>query len=163
MSFTRAQQGQFRKLVAEAWTSFRPGAKKCTKRCGECDFCAWYEATLFEATGNRSTSECDHRDDFNLAMSEFEVASGSGIYWSMKLHRADRERALYALREFAGRHGFGEEYLVAMARKKYEAKGGFPGMEGLVFEHIVALIARLKQVVRERRNEPAAAGEDHPF
>jgi hypothetical protein len=164
MSFSRAQQGQFRTMVGYAWTAFlkeNPAAQKCRKntRCAECDFCIWYEGALLEATGYRSTTDCNPGRDFNSAMAQFEVLAGAGIYWSVKQQKADRERVLWVLRKYATDHGFPEQYLEAIARTPFERgkRGTFPGLDALTSEDLVKVLGAVKrQVLRKRKPEAVA-------
>lgn len=170
MSFTRAQHGHFRRMVGFAWVQFLndfPDAQKCRKqqRCGACDFCTWYEGALMEATGKRSTSDCNHTQDFNLAMAQFEILAGAGIYWSVRQQNADKIRVLWLLRDYANNQGFNEAYLEAIARRPFEKRRcHFPGIDALTVEDLVKVLGALKrQALRKAKAAAATTKEADPF
>lgn len=75
--WTPAQQGKIRPVVDEAWArhardeSIDPKDKAARR--------AWYEATLFAATGKRSSKDCDRGDDFDDSWAAFEAIAATNF------------------------------------------------------------------------------------
>lgn len=154
MSFSPGQQGHFRPMVADAWArELRdfPDASKCKgKRCGECDYCAWYEAELFKATGCTSSSDLDKKRDFEKAMAHFEMLVGEGIYWQMRREGGDARRVLHAMRELSSEFDADEHYMRGIARRQLKLgdDAPLPDLSELTYEQIANVRSALVRDLR---------------
>ena len=157
MSFSRAQQGQFRPLVEQAWyfdckRTKRDPLDKAGRRF-------WYEEELMEATGKHSTAECDQKRDYEDAMAHFEAIVGASIYWQMRRLSGDRRRILHEVQQLAQKFDCDDDYMRGIARQALKRET-IPEWRDLGPEDLLCILRALKIQVRrqERRGDPT----DHP-
>ncbi|HEX5177109.1 MAG TPA: hypothetical protein VFV83_08775 [Chthoniobacteraceae bacterium] len=156
MAFSRAQQPEFRGLVAVAWQVFcRDQNKVATTKVER----SWYEAQLIEATGHASTSDCNAGGDYDRAMAHFEALGRSGsIKWQMKLFRGDANRIDHEIKRVCDDHNIDEEYMRAIARKALRLSV-LPELHLLTKEMRLTILCACKQQVARDR---VAAGIQTP-
>lgn len=160
MSFSRAQQPEFRALVFAAWTAHcrHEGLALSVKPDRE-----WYEQELFIATRHTSTSDCNAGRDYDLAMARFEELAGTGIKWQMKVHHGDANRMLHDLGEEFGeealkRHRVNEDYLRATARQSLRLDY-LPELSKLSRKQCVLVLGEVKRWLRRAIKRDAAPVE----
>lgn len=127
MSFSRAQQPEYRALVTAAWLAhcLREGLPKRFPKKGDAEYEDWYQRELMVATGNETSAACNAGRDYDFAMAHFEgLAMGGSIKWQMRLYSGDVKRMLYSLRknvpEAALRAArIDEAYLLAALKKGF--------------------------------------------
>lgn len=144
MGFSRAQQPEFRALVAAAWLAYcRQENLPLTLKLDRC----WYERELFFATGHSSTSDCNAGRDYDRAMAHFEGVAGTGIRWQMKIHTGDSKRLLYELQKAVGEHEIDEDYLRAVARRMLKLDR-MPELSKLTRDQLVMILGEVKRYIR---------------
>lgn len=153
MSFSRAQQPEFRKLVAAAWQQHvrETGATKAQER-------AWYEAELWEATGHDSTTDCNAGRDYDLACAHFEALAGVSIRWQMKVHSGDATRIIWHLDEITRKHGIDAPYLRGIARQALRCEE-LPELADLPREQLIQILGETKRFVRRRKHRAEVSAE----
>lgn len=165
MSFSRAQQPEFRILVKAAWQQHvrETGAGKSQER-------AWYEAELLEATGKDSTSKCNAGRDYEAACAHFEALVGTSIKWQMKACRGDAKRILWHLDQITEKHGLSENYLRRIAHNsapKHLRETELPQLADLAPDHLTLILGEVKRFVRRKKaraeEEPEPAVEPSLF
>ena len=150
MSFSRAQQPEFRMLVKRAWDrhcladSVNPSDKAAHR--------AWYEAELLDATGHASTSDCGGGRDYDRAMAHFEALAGTGVKWNLRLHGGDAVRMLHEIRKVGGKE-VDEHYLRAVARRM-TGSDELPELHALSREVLVNVLGEVKRFVRRAAKRP---------
>lgn len=163
MSFSRAQQPEFRLLVKGAW------AVHCRAENGDArDKAAersWYERQLAAATGKASSSACNAGRDYDLAMAHFEACAGAGLKWNLRLYGGDAKRMLHEIHEVAEAHGIDEDYLRGCARRALGLGGEaeLPELHTLPRELLIQIVGEVKRFVRRRmkREQAAHTKDDH--
>ncbi len=160
MSFSRAQQPEFRKLVKLAWAAHcRMESLAETDKAGER---AWYEAQLFEATGNSTSRACNAGRDYDRAMAHFETVAGSGVKWNLRLFGGDAKRILHQLREVSDEHQLDEEYLRGVARRMLNREY-LPELHTLSRETLITILGEVKRHIRRAlKRGPAEQDEVVP-
>jgi len=156
VSFSRAQQPEFRKLLALAW------ARHCAAE-GIVPVPAkhdrgWYEQELFAAVRKTSTTECNAGRDYDLVMAHFEALARAGIKWQMRVHNGDGRRLLHELRAAVGEdvldaHGVDEAYLLRVAQH------GWPHIAELAElsrEQCITVLGEVKRSLRRAKQHDAA-------
>jgi hypothetical protein len=176
MSFSGKQQGIFQPMIAKAWV------RHCQQNLDAAAAIAgknhpayrdWYEDELEEATGCRSSTECDARRDFNLAMAHFEIAAWAGIYWQGRLHECDAENILWHVNRIAARHTIDEGYLRGWARqmrrkkrrKEHLDEEELPELLDLSKEELALLLIEVKDYAKKHLTDrtKAAVKTGDPF
>lgn len=152
MSFSPGQQPGYRAMVEWAWqrhctANAIPLGNRTTHR-------VWYEAQLFEATGKRSTVQCDVKRDYEDAMSHFEGLSGGGcdkrgpFYWTMRKFGADYRRMLHTVQSEYGEMFVEEQYVCATAKRALKLDY-FPDLATLTYDDLLIVI---RAIVRDARS-----------
>lgn len=182
MSFSRAQQPAWQKMLDEAWAAHllsqgeaQVPRCKCKVRGSDCGCCRWYLQELFFATGQHSTSECNAGRDYDRAMAHFESIAGNGIKWAMKIHSGDANRLLHELRATVGGYEIDEDYLRGVARQMLQTEE-LPELEKLSRKQLILILGEVKRYVRRHLREvkleeladelpegAVIAGENEPF
>ena len=156
MGFSRAQQPEFRKLLAAAW------ARHCAdegivpaKPARE-----WYEQELFAAVRVTSTTECNAGRDYDLVMAHFEALARAEIKWQMRVHSGDGKRLLHELRAVVGEddleaHGVDEDYLRAVAQRELRLDYR-PELSALSREQCIVVLGEVKRWLRRAKKHAAA-------
>ena len=125
--FTALQQKTYRCVVETAWQAhcrYNPEALQGVSKTAAKD--EWTRGQLENATGKRSTKDCDTKRDFEAAMRHFEILGGEGITWQMKQHEADKRRILHVARQVAGelwQAGYRDERIEAA--EKYDTSEAY--------------------------------------
>lgn len=146
MSFSRAQQPEFRLLVAKAWREHcREHGLDCTPKPDR----AWYETELQLATGKSSTSDCNAGSDYEAAMSHFEALSGDGIKWQMRQFRGPANRIEHALKKLCADHEIAEDYMQRIARHSLRVEE-LPELHKLSKEQLLTILRACKQYVTRK-------------
>ncbi|HRQ87827.1 MAG TPA: hypothetical protein PLA50_03455 [Bacteroidia bacterium] len=92
MSFSKAQQGKFRPLVAAAWNAVAENPKDKAR------YRAWYESELMTCVGVASTIPLDQGRDFDVAAAHFEALADDGsTYWQQRAEEGDFRRICHAV------------------------------------------------------------------
>lgn len=171
MSFSRAQQPELREYLRLAWAAHcrhegMDAEERCRgSRCGQCDYCAWYEDLLEGATGHRSTTACNAGRDYDFFMRDLEAVHGESIKWQMRAFRGDATRMLHELRSLGDEHELDEEYLRGVARQMLRTEE-LPELHTLSREVLVRILGEVKRFVRRRLKraaEPQPHGVEVPF
>ena len=161
LSFTGAQQGKFQPLVTEAWREHckHPevtGKTRCKgKRCGNCDFCAWYENELEFVTGKRSSKQLDVKRDFEKAMAHFAVGA-CNIYWIKRIHGADARRIIHEVQKVCADFEMDEVYMVGMAAQAVQKP--VTSLDTLTYEELAKVLSAVNW---KAQNQLMTSGE--PF
>lgn len=97
MAFSRAQQGEYRRLENAAWQlhARRQNIDPKDKAARE----SWYRSELEKATGHRSTKDCNSGRHFEAACAHFEALAEDGINHQLGLVRGDLRRIRYAAKQ----------------------------------------------------------------
>jgi len=156
MGFSRAQQPEFRALVAAAWIAECKREGRAVSLKPERD---WYERELTLATGHDSTCDCNAGRDYDLAMAHFEALAGGSIKWGMRIYSGDVKRMLHELRkdcaEVAIRAaGVNEEYLLRALQRGFGTRQPWEVSR----EDLIVIVGEVKRHVRRR----LAAGKEEP-
>jgi hypothetical protein len=151
MSFSRAQQPAFRKLVKEAWIAVCKAEGRAAAAAP--DRC-WYEQELYLAVGQTSTTECNAGRDYDLAMAHFEGLAGAGIAWQMRVHSGDAKRLLHELSEVTHAHDIDEDYLRSVARRMLRTEH-LPELAHLSRPQLILILGEMKRYVRRRLKREA--------
>jgi len=109
----------------------------------------WYEQELKEATGHDSTKRCNAGRDYDHAMERFEVISGDGIKWQMKIYSGDANRILFLLDEVCTDHGIDGDYLRGVAKRMLKANYR-PELHLLSVDQLLIILGEVKRFVRRR-------------
>lgn len=159
MSFSRAQQPAWQKMIAAAWSEHcRAEGVEATPKPDR----SWYEQELFFATGQHSTADCNAGRDYDRAMAHFESITGGSIKWQMKLHSGDAVRLLHELRSEVAGHEIDEDYLRGVARRMLRTEH-LPELSKLTREQLILILGEVKRFVRRRLKReaaPATAAEE---
>lgn len=145
MSFSRAQQPEFRKLVKAAWLEHcraenAVAADKAAER-------TWYEAQLFEATGAGSSSDCNAGRDYDRAMAHFEAVAGAEVKWNLRIFDGDAKRILHGIREVSEEHALDQDYLRGVAKRMLR-RDDLPELHTLSREVLIRILGEVKRFVR---------------
>lgn len=97
MSFSRAQQAEYRRLENAAWQLHARRQNIDLKDNAARDL--WYRAELEKATGKRSTKDCDAGRHYERACAHFEELAEDGINHQVALVRGDLRRIRHAARQ----------------------------------------------------------------
>ena len=96
MAFSRPQQAEYRALVDAAWQ------KHCRRNAANPkDIAArdqWTRDHLEQATGHRSTKDCNPGRHFDRACARLEAQTEDGIKYQLRLISGDLGRIRYTLR-----------------------------------------------------------------
>jgi len=159
MGFTRAQQPNFRKMVLDAWADEAKQRGLATPGKPDRD---WYEHELELATGFRSTANCNAGRDYERAMAHFEILSGAGIRWQMKVNGGDARRILHILSETCGEHDIDENYLRGIARRMLK-RDELPELKFLTREHLMTILGEVKRHIRRKLQREESVPTNNPF
>jgi len=151
MSFSRAQQPAFRKLVKAAWVAVCKAEGRAATAAPDR---SWYEQELFYATDQTSTTELNAGRDYDLAMAHFEGLAGASIEWQMRVHSGDAKRLFHTLAEVTREHDIDEDYLRAIARRMLRVDY-LPALADLTRPQLILILGEVKRYVRRRLKREA--------
>jgi hypothetical protein len=152
VSFTRGQQPEFRKMLAEA-------CKFCGIDPKGSEYRKWYEMALFNAVRKTSTTDCNAGRDYDFVMAEFEVLGQSGIKWQRKAATGDAVRMLHEIRKTCGSAAdVDESYMLGIGARAL-CMPLCPPLHKLSREQLETILVACKQQVTR---EKVARGEREP-
>jgi hypothetical protein len=157
MSFSPAQQGLFRPMVAAAWAVTAP-ANGCDPK-DKAQREEWYRAELERAIGATTTKDCNATRDFETLMAHFEAIGGAGFYWNLRIHKGNARRVLHELRQLAAAHNYSEEYLQEIARRATR-KETLPDIADLTAEDLLKVFYSLRKQTRRLKR---SGNVEQPF
>jgi hypothetical protein len=173
MSFSKKQQGYYRPMVASAWERHcqMNGIRPAPPFADDDERCrTWYEDELENATGKRTSKDCDMKRDFEEAMAHFESIVGEGTYWFERLYGADARRIAHNIRELCQEFDVDEDYMRRIARRA--AGLGFedplPELHLFTYDQLRTIMGELKRFLRRggrphvRQWFQAPRGNFHP-
>lgn len=118
MTFSPAQQAQYRPLVEQAWQrhcgfqTLLPADKGAARD-------AWYREQLHMAAGIYTTKDA-RRGDFLKLMVHFERLCGDSIRWATAQTTERYRNAMWQINKLIGEGRIDRPYAEAIARRSYE-------------------------------------------